>query len=139
MPTDEELFNASIAKRLLPTGARSNPAYKSRVLKRLREMSQCIPMRSQLSFQVTTANASTKRGQMIRLIEAIKTAQTLEVNRKDWFVVHQGINMTDHTGPPTIGNEVRTDFACIAHQVTYLTFTFRISHPIGKAVNTATA
>src|SRR5256885_1526903 len=99
-------------------------------------------MRPQLSFQVTTANASAKGGEMTRLVEAIETVQTLEINRENRFLIGQNrlwIDVTNHTGPSTIGNEMSTNFACIGYEIAYLTFTFRIGYPIGKTANAATA
>ena len=75
---------------------------------------------------------------MIGFVQRIEAAQTLEVNSEYRFVTCQRIDVADNAGTSTIGDEVRTNFARVADEVTHLALTFRIGDPVREAVDTAT-
>src|SRR2546426_7914956 len=93
-------------------------------------------MGPQLSLQMKTSHARSKRCQMIGLIHGIQAAHTSEINSKYRSITRKGIDVTDDAGTTAIWDQLGANLMRIADQVVYLALAFRIGNAVGKSINT---
>src|SRR5258707_12367717 len=94
-------------------------------------------MRSQLCLQIKAGNASSKGSQVIGFVQYQEAVQATGIDGERRGITCQGIDVANDAGAPATGNQVGTDLARVANQVTYLARAFRISDPVREGINTA--
>ena len=139
MPACQQIFNAAIAVGQLTARSRGDPSTECREFPRLREMSQGITLFPESPFQIGTAHACFECGEVAGNVEIDQAIHAAEINGDSGGICRSRIDMPDHAGTSTIGNQARTHATCVSEEVPQLSIRCGVSYAIRKCLDTTVA